>query len=81
MSDSGVSGANVEMDVEGLPPFLTVSQFACLLNVRRRTIWKYVQDRKLPFYRLGATSRGTLRFHRNDVLRFLLESRVSPLEE
>ena len=68
-------------DFVTLPPLLTVDEFADLCRVERRTVWSWVQDRKIEHFRLGGRPRGALRFPREAVLRFLSESRVPPLEE
>ena len=68
-------------DLSSLPPILTVADVAELCRVERRTVWSWVQDRKIEHFRLGGRPRGALRFRREAVLRFLQESRVPPLEE
>jgi excisionase family DNA binding protein len=67
-------------DVSGLPLLLTVEEFAVLCRVGRRTVWAWVQDRRIDHFRLGGGRRGALRFPREAVLRFLQESRVPPSE-
>ena len=68
-------------DLTSLPPLLTVDELADLCRVERRTVWSWVQDRKIEHFRLGGRPRGALRFPRAAVLRFLQESRVPPSEE
>jgi excisionase family DNA binding protein len=67
-------------DLAGLPLILTVEEVASLCRVERRTVWSWVQDRRIDHYRLGGGRRGALRFPREAVLRFLQESRVPPSE-
>ena len=68
-------------DFVAIPPILTVDELADLCRVERRTVWSWVQDRKIEHFRLGGRPRGALRFPREAVLRFLQESRVPPMEE
>ena len=67
-------------ELSGLPPILTTDEVAELCRVERRTVWSWVQDRRIDHFRLGGGSRGALRFPREAVLRFLQESRVPPSE-
>ena len=68
-------------DLTSLPPLLTVDELADLCRVERRTVWSWVQDRKIEHFRLGGRPRGALRFPREAVLIFLHESRVLPSTE
>jgi excisionase family DNA binding protein len=67
-------------DLSGLPLILTVEEVAGLCRVERRTVWSWVQDRRIDCFRLGGGRRGALRFPREAVLRFLEGSRVPPSE-
>lgn len=51
---------------------LTRDQVARLLNISRASVYRLVERRHIPFYKIG----GRLRFDRNDVLAFLLKHRI-----
>ena len=67
-------------DLSDLPPLLTAKEVATVCRVDRRTVWNWVQKRRIEHFRLGGGSRGALRFPRASVLRFLRESRVPSSE-
>lgn len=56
---------------------LTLTEVANLFHVSKSTVYRMVQSRILPFYRLG----GNLRFKEDDIMAFLESQRVKPREE
>ncbi len=59
------------------PPteFLTRDDVARLLKISRATVYRLVESRRLPFYKIG----NSLRFDKRDVLAFLRQHRVEAL--
>lgn len=60
-----------------LPDFLTVRDLAALLRVSTTTVYRLVEQRRLPYYK----PTGLLRFAREDVLRHLQDVRVASCNE
>lgn len=56
-------------------PFLTPGDLATVLSISRPTIYRLIEQRVIPFYKIG----GSLRFKKEDVKAFLDESRVNPI--
>lgn len=54
-------------ETEPPPRLLNSQEVAALLGVSKRTVEKWVQDRRIPFVKLGTAGRGSL-------LRFRLDS-------
>lgn len=59
-------------DSNPIPNFLTPDEFAELLRISKVGVYRLVEKRQIPFYRI----RGSLRFDRKDVSRYLGKSRV-----
>jgi excisionase family DNA binding protein len=57
------------------PEFLTRDDVARLLKVSRATVYRLVESRRLPFYKIG----NRLRFDKQDVLAFLRHHRIDAL--
>jgi excisionase family DNA binding protein len=57
--------------------FLSLSETARLINVSERTIHRWIQDGRLPFYKPGRA----YRFRMSDIEAFLEERRGIPLAE
>ena len=63
--------------VSATPPrLLTVNEVAGLLRVSKTSVYRLVERRLIPFYRLP----GSLRFTEEDVQAFLRRKRVEPME-
>jgi len=56
---------------------LTIDGVAEMFNVSKTTVYRMVQSRILPFYRIG----GNLRFDEREMLGYLERQRVAPIEE
>lgn len=56
---------------------LTIDQVAEMFIVSKPTVYRMVQSRILPFYRIGRH----LRFDEGEILDYLERQRVSPIEE
>ncbi len=56
-------------------------EVARMLGVTMRGLYQLVQDKRIPHHRLNGGPRGRLRFTEEGVRQYLLENRVSPLEE
>ncbi len=65
-------------DLKTLPPFLTAEDAAALLRTSRKAIYTMADRGQIP----GVTRIGKrLLFYRDDVIRWLDESRASSLKE
>jgi excisionase family DNA binding protein len=59
------------------PKLLTLQEVADLFRVSKPTIYRMVESRILPFYRIV----GSLRFNEDEMLSYLEGQRVMPMEE
>ena len=57
------------------PELLTRDEVARLLKISRATLYRLVEARRLPFYKVG----HSLRFDKRDVMAFLRNHRVDAL--
>lgn len=62
-----------DKDRNELPHLLTLSEVSGTLRVSRSTVYRLVEGRRLPAYRLGRR----LRFDRDDVATFLARRAIS----
>jgi len=53
---------------------LTPDELAEMLRISKTSVYRLVEQRKIPFYRL----RGNLRFEQKDIMDFLRQNRVEP---
>ena len=58
-----------------LPVLLTPSEAATVLRMSKSSLYRLVDKRILPFYRVS----GSLRFDQDDLKRYLSEGRVEPV--
>jgi excisionase family DNA binding protein len=66
---------------ETLEPLLTVTEAALALSVSKRTIEKWVLERRIPFVKLGGAGRGTSLRFRPEALREWIEAQeIAPKE-
>jgi excisionase family DNA binding protein len=56
---------------------VTAGQLAELLQLKVKTIYSLVQQRKIPFIKIS----NRLRFHPDDVVKLIRKNRVPSLEE
>ena len=56
---------------------LTLQEVADFFRVSKTTIYRMVQSRIVPFYKIG----GNLRFKKGEMLEYLESQRVRPIEE
>ena len=77
----GVGSSRVQVsmnELRGLPPLLTAQDAAELLRISRKAVYIMADRGQIP----GVTHVGRrLRFRRDDVIRWLNESRASSLKE
>ncbi len=57
------------------PELLTPPEVAALLRISRATLYRLVESRRVPFYRIG----GVLRLDRRDLVEYLARQRVNPI--
>jgi len=56
--------------------FLTSQEVRSLLKIGRTKLWELTKSNMIPAYRIGVGTRGSLRFKRSDLLRWLDGNRV-----
>jgi len=56
--------------------FLTPDEFARVLKVSRTTIYRIIDSRKMPFYKIN----GSIRFKKDDVEEYIAGSRFEPMK-
>ena len=56
--------------------FYTVDELAEILNISKITVYRLVETRKIPFYKI----KGCIRFSEIDILSFLESSRVNEMK-
>ncbi len=54
---------------------LTPDQLASFLNISKTTIYRLIDSRKIPFYKIG----GSIRFDKKDIMNYLQESKINPI--
>jgi len=54
----------------------STEELADILNVSKVTIYRLVESRKIPFYKI----KGSIRIAENDVLNFLEQNRIEPIK-
>ena len=57
--------------------FLTPEDLASLLSISRPTVYRLIERRQIPFYKIG----GSLRFKKDEVLTYLEKSRFESFEK
>ena len=55
--------------------FLTPDDLAVLLSISKATIYRLIDKRQLPFYKVG----GSIRFFKDDIEEYLNQARVEPI--
>lgn len=58
-----------------IPNLITPDELRKLLRISKTGVYRLVEKRAIPFYRV----RGALRFDKRDVLEFLRNGRVEPI--
>jgi len=56
--------------------FLTPDELAQFLKISKPTIYRLVDNRKIPFYRIN----GSLRFDKKDILDYLQKNRIETIK-
>jgi excisionase family DNA binding protein len=59
-------------DLNTLPNLLTPDDLAQFLSISKTGVYRLVDKRRIPFFRIG----GSLRFEKKDVLSYLQGNRV-----
>lgn len=54
---------------------LTVDELADCLRVSKTTVYRLIENRQMPFYKV----KGGLRFAEQDVLKYLERNRIEPM--
>lgn len=53
----------------------TPNELGKLLNISKTTVYRLIDSRKIPFYKI----KGSIRFAENDVVKYLEENRIEPI--
>lgn len=56
---------------------LSPSDLAKILNISRPSVYRLIEGRTIPFYKVG----GSLRFSEKDVIKYLEENRVEVIRK
>ena len=70
-------------DMMGLPErdeILTSREAQELLKIGRTKLWELTRHNEIPAYRLGSDNRASLRYKRDELLRWLEGNRVNGVE-
>ena len=59
-------------DSNTISNLLTPDELAALLRISKVSVYRLVEKRSMPFYRVN----GSLRFDKNDVMAYLKENRI-----
>ena len=59
-------------DFNTISNLLTPDELAGLLSISKVSVYRLVEKRTIPFYRVN----GSLRFDKNDVMAYLKENRI-----
>ena len=59
-------------DLNTLPNMFTPDDLACYFRISKTGVYRLVEKRQIPFYRVG----GSLRFAKSDVLAYLGGNRI-----
>ena len=65
----------MKTDSNTLPNMLTPDDLAVFLRISKTGVYRMVEKRQIPFYRVGKS----LRFAKNDVLSYLSGNRIEPV--
>jgi excisionase family DNA binding protein len=55
--------------------FLSPQELAVFLNISVKTVYRLIEKRLIPFYKIG----GSLRFRKEDVEEYLTKSLINPI--
>ncbi len=62
---------------QSTPIFLSPDQLAKLLKLSKATVYRLIEKRALPFYKIG----GSLRFKQNEIMEYVEKCRIKPANE
>ena len=62
-------------NIEITNKLLTPDQLADFLNISKTTIYRLIDSRKIPFYKIG----GSIRFDKKDITSYLQENKINPI--
>jgi excisionase family DNA binding protein len=62
--------------VNATPKLYRLDQAAKILNISKATAYRLIEERKIPFYKI----RGSVRVAEKDILEYLEQNRVEPVE-
>lgn len=62
--------------IKNMNKMLSGNQVAEMFNVSKATIYRLVETRKIPFYKIG----GVLRFGEDDITKYLEQSRINTIK-
>jgi excisionase family DNA binding protein len=65
----------MDIDINGLR-LLSSKDLSKLFNISQATVYRIVDGRKIPFYKIN----GVIRFSEKDILKYLEENRVEQIK-
>lgn len=73
--DNNMPNSNLTNSSRADRPFQTVDELALMLHVSKTTVYRLVESRQIPFYRVS----GSLRFSYEDIQSYLHKNRFGPV--
>ncbi|MBU4216670.1 helix-turn-helix domain-containing protein [Patescibacteria group bacterium] len=59
-------------DLNNVLKLITTDQLAGMLSISKVTVYRLVESRQIPFYKI----KGSIRFNKDDVLKYLQDNRI-----
>ena len=63
-------------DLNTIFKLYNIDEIAEIMNISKTTLYRLVQTRKIPFYKI----KGCVRFSENDILEYLKNQHIKPVE-
>jgi len=63
-------------DLNTIFKLYNIDEIAEVMNISKTTLYRLVQTRKIPFYKI----KGCVRFSKTDILEYLENHRIKPVE-
>lgn len=68
---------NPDFIQQSISLFLSTDELGKLLKLSKATVYRLIEKRALPFYKIG----GSIRFKHDDVMKYVEKCRIKPANE